>query len=88
MELLEARGGIVAYNDPYVPRLPPMRHHKICRDSRPLTEELLRSQDCIVIVTDHSAYQFDWIVNQSKLVVDTRNATNGIKSDSCCIWKA
>src|SRR5262249_24058009 len=71
MELLEARGAIISYNDPYVPRLPSMRRHSICRDSRPLTEEFLGAQDCVVIVTDHSTYQFDWIVQHSKLVVDT-----------------
>jgi UDP-N-acetyl-D-glucosamine dehydrogenase len=47
-------------------------------DSQPLTAELLRQQDCVLIVTDHSAYDWGWIVEHSSLVVDTRNATKGI----------
>ncbi|MBI1913969.1 MAG: nucleotide sugar dehydrogenase [Planctomycetes bacterium] len=88
MELLEQRGAHVSYNDPYIPSLPPMRHHTIRRESRALTPELLATQDCVVIVTDHSAYKFDWIVHHARLVVDTRNATEGVEPAACRIWKA
>src|SRR5437870_3377758 len=54
MEMLQRRGAHVTYNDPYVPSLPPMRHHAIRLDSEPLTEEFLKVQDCVLIVTDHS----------------------------------
>ena len=88
MELLEKRGAHVSYNDPYIPSLPPMRHHKIRMESRPLTEDLLAAQDCVVIVTDHSVYKYDWIVRHALLVVDTRNATGGVEAPAGKIWKA
>jgi UDP-N-acetyl-D-glucosamine dehydrogenase len=47
-------------------------------ESEPLTAEYLQQQDCVVIVTDHTAYDWPWIVEQSALVVDTRNATRGV----------
>jgi UDP-N-acetyl-D-glucosamine dehydrogenase len=46
--------------------------------SRPLTPEYLQSQDCVLVVTDHSAYDWAWIVEHSRLVVDTRDATRGV----------
>jgi UDP-N-acetyl-D-glucosamine dehydrogenase len=77
LELLRQRGALVSYNDPHVPVVPPMRRHTLRLRSEPLTEEFLAVQDCVVIVTDHSAYQYDWIVRHAPLVVDTRNATAG-----------
>ena len=74
-ELLRQRGALVSYNDPYIPALPPMRHYTIQQESQPLTEHWLRTLDCLVIVTDHSVYDFDWIVRHTPLIVDTRNAT-------------
>lgn len=88
LELLEKRGAVVAYNDPHIPKLPEMRHHSIQLQSEALTEEFLASQDCVVIVTDHSAYDYDWLVRHANLVVDTRNATSGSTSDGCRVWKA
>jgi UDP-N-acetyl-D-glucosamine dehydrogenase len=79
MDLLRARGAILSYNDPHVPRLPPMRHHDVPDlASQPLGEEYLASQDCVVIATAHSAYDFDFIVRHSRLVIDTRNATKNV----------
>jgi UDP-N-acetyl-D-glucosamine dehydrogenase len=88
MELLIDRGAHVSYNDPYIPVLPRMRHHSVRMESRPLTEDLLAAQDCVLIVTDHSAYKYDWIVRHSAVVVDTRNATEGVEPGACRIWKA
>ena len=65
-----------------------MRHHKIRMESQPLTEELLAAQDCVLIVTDHSRYKYDWIRRHSAAVVDTRNATEGVEPGACRIWKA
>ena len=48
--------------------------------SVPLSLKNLKKYDCVLIATDHSAYDYRWIVANSKLVVDTRNATSGIKS--------
>jgi UDP-N-acetyl-D-glucosamine dehydrogenase len=88
LELLERRRAVVSYNDPHVPTLPRMRHHSIRLDSQPLTEEYLAGQDCVVVVTDHSEYDFGWIVRHTSLVVDTRNATAGCAAEGCRIWKA
>ena len=54
-----------------------MRHHALRMDSQPLTPEFLAEQDCVLIVTDHSRYDYDFIVEHARLVVDTRNATAG-----------
>jgi UDP-N-acetyl-D-glucosamine dehydrogenase len=88
LELLARRGAVVSYNDPHVPTLPHMRSHTIRLDSQPLTEEFLASQDCVVVVTDHSAYDFEWIVRHTRLIVDTRNATRNCQPGTCRIWKA
>ena len=88
MELLQRRGAFISYSDPHVPVLPAMRHHKIRLESENLTKEFLASQDCVVIVTDHSAYNFEWIAQHARLVVDTRNATAGIASPAARIIKA
>ena len=78
MEQLLARGAQVSYSDPHVPRLPKMRRHHIEMDSLPLTPDLLAKHDCALILTDHSAYDWPWIVEHSQLVVDTRNATRDV----------
>jgi UDP-N-acetyl-D-glucosamine dehydrogenase len=88
LELLERRGACASYNDPHVPTLPAMRHHAIRLDSQPLTEAFLADQDCVVIVTDHTAYDFGWIAKHAPLIVDTRNATAGVDHDAGRIWKA
>ena len=72
-------GAEVAYNDPHIPELPPLRHYPRLRaSSRPLTAELLAAQDCVLVVTDHRAYDWAWVVAHSALVVDTRNATRAV----------
>jgi UDP-N-acetyl-D-glucosamine dehydrogenase len=88
MELLLERGAHVSYNDSFIPKLPPMRHHSICRESQTLSEEFLRSQDCVLIVTDHSDYNYEWIAKNSRLVVDTRNAMQAVSLRDSHIWKA
>ncbi len=90
LEMLQQRGAHVAYNDPHVPVLPAMRHHTIRLESQPLTKELLAVQDCVVLVTDHSAYNIEWVVRHARLLVDTRNATANVPvdPDRCRVWKA
>ena len=79
LELLLRRGAAVTYNDPHVPRLPRMRHYPdLNMASQPLTEDYLREQDCVLVVTDHSAYDWAWVVEHARLVVDTRNATRQV----------
>jgi UDP-N-acetyl-D-glucosamine dehydrogenase len=89
MEMLRDRGAHLTYNDPYIPTLPRMRHHTIRMDSERLTEELLAVSDCVLIVTDHSDYNYDWIARHARLIVDTRNATGKVTSPARGkIWKA
>jgi UDP-N-acetyl-D-glucosamine dehydrogenase len=79
MDLLLRKGAVVEYNDPHIPRLPRTRHYShLERTSQPLTPEYLGGQDAVLIVTDHSAYDWPWIVEHSALVIDTRNATRGV----------
>ncbi len=79
MELLLHKGAIVSYNDPHIPKLPTKRAYPNWNmESQSLTAAYLVSQDAIVIVTDHSAYDFGHIVEHSQLVVDTRNATKNV----------
>jgi UDP-N-acetyl-D-glucosamine dehydrogenase len=89
MDLLHSRGAVLTYNDPHIPRLPAMRHHIVLAlDSQELTAEFLSSQDCVLIATDHSAYDFDFIVQHAPLVVDTRNATKSVRQQRDKIRRA
>ena len=76
MELLEERGAEISYVDPHIPRLPKMRHFDVpdlC--SQEPTPEYISSLDCVLIATNHSAFDWKEIVKHASLVVDTRNAT-------------
>lgn len=89
MEHLLARGAELTYNDPHVPKLPKMRHHNLpAMDSQQLTPEFLAAQDVVLIATDHSAYDYDFIVKHSQFVLDTRNATKNVKDGREKIRKA
>ncbi|MFZ0961822.1 MAG: nucleotide sugar dehydrogenase [Terriglobia bacterium] len=79
MDLLMKRGARVAYNDPYAPALHKMRHYDFSHmRSLAMTAQSLSEHDCVVIATDHSAYDYQMIVDHAPLVVDTRNATRGV----------
>ncbi len=81
LELLTQRGALVDYNDPYFPALFKMRHYDFSnKRSVELTAERLASYDCVLIATDHSKYDYDAIVRDARLVVDTRNATRHAKA--------
>ncbi len=88
LELLQAKGAIISYNDPHIPSVPPMRHHNLQMESQPLSPEFLAEQDCVLIVTDHSTYDWDFIVENTSLVVDTRNATAECPAPRARIVKA
>ena len=75
MRMLSEKGARLSYNDPFVPAL---RINGNTLQSVGLTPAVIASQDCIVILTDHGAYDFRKIVVASKLVIDTRNATNDL----------
>jgi UDP-N-acetyl-D-glucosamine dehydrogenase len=76
MRMLSEKGAILSYNDPLVPSL---RMNGSVLKSVALTPATLKSQDCTVILTDHSSYDFRKILVASKLVVDTRNATKDLE---------
>ena len=78
LELLRERGATVAYNDPYFATVGRGRHYNLNMTSTSLDN--LAQFDAVVIVTDHSSYDYKAIVEQSQLVIDTRNATRGIES--------
>lgn len=81
MHLLEERGAVVSYHDPYVAEIPALREHAdyIGRRSVPLTAETLRQMDAALIVTDHDCVDFRLIVESTAVVVDTRNATRSVR---------
>jgi UDP-N-acetyl-D-glucosamine dehydrogenase len=74
IELIQKLGAHIAYHDPHVPKAPRMRNwpHLPEMASQALTPELLAAQDAVVIVTDHSAVDYDLVVANASLVVDTR----------------
>ncbi len=79
IELLQKEGAVVSYNDPYFPFVGRGRKYDLQMKCAPL--ENLGQYDCVLIVTDHTDYDYKKIVSEAKLVVDSRNATRGIKSD-------
>ena len=80
MDLLLQQGATVTYNDPHIPLLPSMRRYPHLRmQSQELTAAYLAAQDCVLIATDHSAYDPGFIVSHARLVVDTRNVTRSVR---------
>jgi UDP-N-acetyl-D-glucosamine dehydrogenase len=88
IELLRQKGAKVDYNDPYIPRTHKQRQHDLKMVSKRLTAKMLRSYDAVLISTDHSAYDYKWIVKNARLVVDSRNATANVRSGRNKIVKA
>jgi UDP-N-acetyl-D-glucosamine dehydrogenase len=78
IELLKSRGASVDYNDPYFPTVGKGRKYDL--NMRSVGLEHLQEYDCVLIVTDHSDYDYARIVKEAQLVVDTRNATKGMQS--------
>ena len=80
MDLLNNNGASVDYNDPYIPEIMPVREYKQFVGKKSVPLENLSRYDLTVILTNHSSYDYEAIVEQSKIVVDTRNACGQIKS--------
>jgi UDP-N-acetyl-D-glucosamine dehydrogenase len=83
LELLQNRGAVVSYNDPHVPVLPKRRSYDIRLESVPLTPETLAAQDCVLLSTDHDAYDYPTIVSHASLFLDTRGVSRrcGLQHD-------
>lgn len=80
IKFLQEKGGIISYNDPYIPNL---HEENFELSSVELGDySILADFDCTVIATNHSSYDYKKIVEKSDIVVDTRNATQGIQSDN------
>jgi UDP-N-acetyl-D-glucosamine dehydrogenase len=79
IELLQKEGAQVSYHDPYFAMIGKGRKYDLQMKRAPL--ENFGQYDCVLIVTDHSEYDYQRIVQESQLVVDTRNATKGIQSE-------
>jgi UDP-N-acetyl-D-glucosamine dehydrogenase len=77
MELLLEKGAEVCYNDPHIPKLWPGRQYSYTMASTELTAENLESMDCVLVATDHSAYDYRFIFDHAELIVDTRNVFEG-----------
>ena len=80
IELLQKDGAQVSYNDPYFPFIDKGRKYDLQMKCTPV--ENIDKYDCVLIVTDHSDYDYVWIAEHASLVVDTRNATRGIQGDN------
>ena len=72
MEILRSKGAVVAYSDPHVPVFPKQRAHKFEMSSTPVTAESLASFDCVILATNHDAFDYKLIKKHAALIVDTR----------------
>ena len=88
IELLRQKGARVDYNDPYIPRTHKQRRHNLRMASKKLSAIMLAGYDVVLISTDHSAYDYDWIVKNTKPVVDARNATAVVRRAGKKVVKA
>jgi len=88
IELLLDKGAKVDYNDPHVAHTHKMREHDLKMRSKKLSARMLAGYDAVIISTDHGAYDYPFIVDNAKLVVDTRNATAGVRRGRRKIVKA
>ena len=88
IELLRQKGARVDYNDPYIPRTHKQRRHDLKMSSKKLSAKMLAGYDVVLISTDHSDYDYDWIVKNAKLVVDARNATAAVRGAGKKVVKA
>jgi UDP-N-acetyl-D-glucosamine dehydrogenase len=79
IELLQEKGAEVMYNDPHIPTIPLVRKYSFSMDSTQLTPETLTAIDCVLLATDHSAYDYQFILDHADLIIDTRNAFTGLK---------
>lgn len=85
IRLLQEKGANVKYVDPFVSVIkmdtgPDMK-------ATPLGEQVLKAADCVAIITDHTSFNYQWIVDKSNLVVDTRNATKNVLDSKKKIFK-
>ena len=78
LSLLIDRGARVSYHDPHVARFPRMRNYDLELETQALTPDRVRRADCVLIVTNHRAIEWNLIASEAHLIVDTRNALEGL----------
>ncbi len=78
IQLLHSRGACVDYHDPYFPHLGQMRRYNFQLDSIELSAETLSRYDAVLIATDHSSFDYEFVACHARLVIDTRNATRDV----------
>ena len=78
----------VGGTDPYIPRPPQMRKFKLEKGSVALTADILKKYDCVVIATDHADYAPEFILENSRIIVDTRNLMKNLPTNSNRVTKA
>ena len=88
IEILKAKGAKVDYNDPYIAKTHKQREYDLKMRSKPLSAAMIKKYDLVLIATAHSVYDYDMIVKNAKIVVDTRNATSQVKANRNKIVKA
>jgi UDP-N-acetyl-D-glucosamine dehydrogenase len=90
MDLLQKRGALVHYYDPYVPEIPPMRAHPQWKGLKSVSwdAESLRGFDIVVVATAHRCVDYEALGQWAECVVDTRNVMEAITNRTCSLWKA
>ena len=86
--MLKHKGAKVDYNDPYIPHTHKQREHDLKMRSKNADGKNAGRYDVVLISTDHSGYDYNWIVKNARLVVDSRNATAQVKAGRNKIVKA
>jgi UDP-N-acetyl-D-glucosamine dehydrogenase len=77
LQTLQDHGAVVCYSDPYVPLLRRMREHDLKLTSMDISAELLALMDCVIVATDHDAFDYTLIQAHATLIVDTRGRYRG-----------
>jgi UDP-N-acetyl-D-glucosamine dehydrogenase len=89
MEILQDKGADLQYHDPFIPKLHKMRKYDFSyMSSTPLGDGVLSSFDAVLVTTDHTGIDYQWIVDNAQIVVDSRNATRAVKQNRQKIVKA
>jgi UDP-N-acetyl-D-glucosamine dehydrogenase len=84
IKLLQERGADVSYHDPYIPDL---RHEGLDLKSVDLTADALHNSDCVVIVTDHTVFDYNWVASEAPIIVDSRNALKKVEHPHAAVVK-
>jgi UDP-N-acetyl-D-glucosamine dehydrogenase len=88
IELLMDAGAEVSYHDPHIGEFPRMRKYSISLTSRPLTAELVRESDVVLIITHHGGVDYGLVGREAKLIVDTRNAMASVNKQERVSFRA